>query len=252
MLNRIQLWLKSHFGVCSPEENIPAIQQWFSSPYGQTLLAQEKKHIDDAISCLFGYHLCQLGVSPSLPLYVNSKINHKFILSPCNTGDPLISALCDHARLPLPAETIDVFLMHHALDFSQKPHQLLSEAAKATVARGHIVIVGFNPLSLLGLWRYFLRLVTRKPEWRQEPLPLKRLMDWLELLGLTTISIRQGYHCPTKRREKGFLSQYNLPFGGYYVLTARKDIYGATLIKPKQYWQDMEVGTMPNRAHAER
>lgn len=248
MRNRIQTWFKHRFGVSPPALAIPAIAQWFSTTQGQALLYQQQAHIDESLSCLFGYHLCQLSVCPDITLFQASKIGHRFALGPC-TGKS-VGGRCDYRKLPLPAESIDVFLLHHALDFSQTPHQLLAEVAKATVPRGHIIIVGFNPWSLLGVWRYLLRILMRKPAVRQELLPLRRLQDWLTLLDLKVISVMQGYHLPTKRLHGAILKNGIWPFGGYYIITARKDIEGVTPIMPIKNWKKADLRAMPDRARA--
>lgn len=249
MLSRLQTVVKKYFGVCNAGTAIPAINGWFTSAArGQALLQQQKAHIDESLSCLFGYHLCQLSVCPNTDLTKSSKIGHKFSLGPC-VGNS-VSALFDNGKLPLPPESMDVFLLHHALDFSQTPHQLLAEVARALVPRGHIVIVGFNPWSLLGLWRSIVRIVTRKPESRQELLPLKRLEDWLVLLDLKAINIEQGYHFPSKNPVGSLQGHLTFPFGGYYLVIARKDIEGVSPISPASGWKKVDIGGMPDSARS--
>src|SRR5690606_13995139 len=126
-----------------------------------------------ALQDLFGYHLLQLSMSPQLDLSDSSRISHRFSLNPLpGSSNAKLAALADFSQLPLAEESIDVALLHHVLDFSESPHQLLRETARVLIGRGHLVILGFNPLSLFGSYRWFARFVSRKPRWRYQALPL--------------------------------------------------------------------------------
>lgn len=233
------------------EVSVEAATQWFRRGRGRLLLEQERLDIDEALSCLFGYHLCQISACQALDLTASSRITHTFALHPmaeARVGKD--AASCDFHRLPLAPQSVDVFLLHHALDFSQTPHQLLAEATRATIARGHLVIVGFNPWSLGGIWRWLKGLTSSNPLWQQQHLRLARLSDWFALLELELLEIKRGplwpvADAPQNRFGRALLAinkmmrRLNMPWGDYYVAIVRKDVLGAIPVKP--HWSTVPV-----------
>lgn len=239
-IQRIRRFWRTHLGVIPLERAIPQITQWFETPLGSALLHEEQQSIDNALNCLFGYHFLQLSVSPALDLGEQSRISHRFALHPLRAENPRLSAQADFHQLPLPAESIDVVLLHHTLDFSENPHQVLRESARLLISRGHLIIVGFNPWSLFGLGRWFARFLSRKAYWRHQTLRPGRLVDWLTLLDLEAVDVQQGFYRlpfqnPSMLKHLHWLERWGkrwrLPWGGYYIIQARKDRVGLTPLK---------------------
>lgn len=237
------LWRK-RFGVMPLRESIADVTQWFTTPLGQALIETEQQAIDDAMQCLFGYHLLQLGISGQIDLTGSSLISHRFIIHPRAEANSRLGAIADFNRLPLPTETLDAVLLHHVLDFSQSPHHLLREATRVLIPRGHIIIVGFNPGSLWGLGSRLSRLFTSRARWRHQYLRLGRLLDWLKLLDVEPVEIYQGFYPPPLPQESAIKrlqwmerwgKRLHLPWGGFYLIVARKDHVALTPIKPTWY-----------------
>jgi SAM-dependent methyltransferase len=213
-----------------------ALQNWFSSPTGQRILAREQQEIDKALSCLFGYHLLQMSALPNERLYQSSRICHCCRVS-FDAKHP--AELASHFEtLPLADESVDVTLVHHALDFSENPHQLLSEVSRVTIAHGHIVIVGFDPLSLTGAIKPFAQLANVSPFWLRHSLGCNRITDWLKLLGFEAKETYLGHSLtPMMASRSGRLgaSLYRntqLPFGHFYCIVARKTVASIRPNKP--------------------
>lgn len=233
------IWRK-HLGVMPLERSIPQVCEWFETPLGRALLNEERESVDQALHCLFGYHLLQLSISPRLDLGEQSRISHRFALHPLHADNPRLSALADFHQLPLAAESIDVVLLHHTLDFSENPHHLLRESARLLIPRGHLIIVGFNPWSLFGMGRWFARFFSRKAYWRRQTLRFGRLVDWLTLLDFEAVDVQQGFYRlpfqnPSILKHLHWLEPWGkklrLPWGGYYIIQARKDRVGMTPLK---------------------
>ena len=112
--------------------------------------------------------------------------------------------LGDARQLPVATDSVDAVLMPHTLDFSPKPHQVLREAERVLIAEGRLIILGFNPWSLWGLWRLVHRGPSRIP-WCGHFLAMRRLHDWLRLLGF---KIEQTRHL-----------MFRPPFGGRRMMT---------------------------------
>lgn len=236
-------WRK-RFGVLLLRHALRPLSQWFGSPLGQLLVSKERELIDDQLRNLFGYHLLQLSVAHQLDLTQASRISHRFALYPQVAEQPLITGLADFNHLPLPANSIDLVLLHHVLDYSQKPHQVLREAASTLISQGHLVVIGFNPWSLFGLWRWVVRFFSSAPQWRHQSLRLGRILDWLAVLDFEPIVIKQGFYCPPCHKPKVIKylqwmehwgKRLNLVGGGFYMIVARKDSLALTPLKPQ--WQ---------------
>ena len=143
--------------------------------------------------------------------------------------------------LPLEDESIDVVLLHHALEYSHWPHQILRESARVIIPRGHIIICGFNPWSLQGLVQFFTRWFSKNVFWQRSNLRKSRVVDWLRL-DCEPVACYRGFYRPpinNKRilKQSTFLDRVcrrlHLPLAGYYVLVARKDTLGVTPLKPR-------------------
>jgi SAM-dependent methyltransferase len=248
LLLRLRVIMRRHFGVLPLTQSIPELADWFETPLGQALLSEQKEALESSLSCLFGYHLLQLSVSPRLDLTGGSRISHRFALNPESLDGARVAGVADFNHLPLPAETIDLVLIHHALDFSQSPHQLLRESVRVLIPRGYVIIVGFNPWSWFGVGRWFGRLFGCKAHWRHQSLRLGRLLDWLTLLDLEPVTVQRGFYRPPLQRP-GLLKylhwlerwgkRLRLPWGGFYLVVARKDIVAMTPLRPA--WSDYKV-----------
>lgn len=237
------LWRK-RFGVLPLRVSLQPLNEWFASPLGQVLLAQEQLLIDEHLRNLFGYHLLQLSVTQERDLMAASRISHRFALYPQESGNPVISAKADFNHLPLPANSIDVVLLHHVLDYSQSPHHVLRETTNVLISSGHLILIGFNPWSLFGLGRWFARLFSTAPQWRHQSLRLSRVLDWLAVLDMTPVIIQQGFYRPASQRPgmikylqwlERWGKRLRLPWGGFYLIVARKDYAAMTPLKPA--WQ---------------
>jgi ubiquinone/menaquinone biosynthesis C-methylase UbiE len=202
---------------------------------------------------MFGYHLMQLSGLPTSSFFSASSTGHQFIIDPCgfscdsetaNDNVYVSSLIALFEQLPIDADVIDVALLHHALDFSTHPHQLLREVTRVLIPNGHIVLVGFNPFSLLGLGHNIARLFSRSYTYRRQHLPVSRLKDWFEVLDLELVYSRRGYYgLPFNRYSSSRMNRWLeilMPIiGGFYVLILRKNITPMTKIQTK--WKKRSV-----------
>lgn len=237
--------MDQHHGVQPASKAIPQIEQWFDNPLGKELLSQQQLAVENALSCLFGYHLMQLSMSRKVQLFNSSTINHRFTLSPaCYTENSTIAGQSFFDSLPLPAESIDVAVLHHVLEFSERPHQLLREVSRVIIPRGHLVIVGFNPWSIMGGYKRFARIVTASPQWRYHSLRLGRILDWLRLLDFEITGIEHGFFGPpinstSLLKRMSWIDRLgrrlHLPNGAYFCVVARKEVTAIVPMRP--VWQ---------------
>ncbi len=192
--------------------------------------------LDQLLPAFFGYHLAQFSVQQE-SLFHSSTIQHKFCVGLDNSNpDCLVTS---PAKLPFENDSIDVVLLHHLLDFIESPHETLREIARVTLPLGHVVIVGFNPLSLWGIWRQFAKFGGKAP-WNSRFIRPGRLMDWLNLLNFKIDRAQYAIYRPPVGKYAGPVIDYsqgvsrnlNLPIGSVYVIVAKKHIGAVRPIRP--------------------
>ena len=213
----------------------PALQHWYNTPVGQRVWQYEKQLLDHHLPGFFGYHLLSLGVSPHLPLATASPIHHQITLGPAPMSDS-VSACAEFHALPLESESIDVALLHHSLDYSEDPHQLLRETARVLIPFGHVLIFGFQRWSALGMQHTLRsRLHPEDPVASHHFLSLMRLHDWLKLLDFEILKSRHTVYVPPQlgdgiRKRLHWFDRLawgaQLPFGSVYFILARKTVAG--------------------------
>ncbi len=220
----------------APVSRFDPMTSWFKTPLGKVLLAQEKRLLEGLLARRFGYHLLQLGCS-DIPMYDSSPINHKFSLA-LDVHNKQHMAVASTDAIPLSTNSIDLVLLHHALDYSDNQHQLLREASRILIAGGHMLIVGFNPLSTWGIRNRMQRRQGCSP-WNAHQLTALRVTDWLKLLEFQIESIHYGLYClpfnkPRLIRYSAFggklAGRMNWPTGAVYVISAKKQVAPLTPI----------------------
>ncbi|MEX1236681.1 MAG: methyltransferase domain-containing protein [Pseudomonadales bacterium] len=214
------------------------IRQWFESPLGQQVMKGQRAVLDQLLPGFFGYHFLQLSIQQS-PLFGASSIQQKMTMGlSLDDESPFVGRATE---LPFENDSMDVVLLHHLLDFYDSPHDMLREIARVSIPMGHLVIVGFNPVSLWGLFKPFGKLQGNAP-WIGHFVRPGRLMDWLNLLNFKIDRVHYTtYGLPTNRGNllprvpdysRGLSRKSNLPFGAVYVIVARKQVGAIRPIRP--------------------
>ena len=222
----------------SSQRELQGIRSWFASDLGRHVLKTELAMLEQLLPGLFGYHLAQFSVQGRV-LHDASPIQNKITMNLDMTKTSLVS---NPTQLPFANDSIDVVLLHHLLDFAESPQKILREVARATLPMGHVVIVGFNPMSLWGAWRSVVRSTRYKSiaPWNGAFIRPGRLMDWLNLLDFKIDRAQYSIYRPPVSRYLGDVNDYsdgvsrtlNLPIGSVYVIVARKHIGAVHSIKP--------------------
>lgn len=257
------LRIKNRFRIKSIESAYESISDWFETPLGRRLLKNERRALSDELRYLFGYHLMQLSSVHSANLYRASRINHCFRLAPYHreNGDPAEQpqGIAFYDDLPLEDESVDVTILHHVLEFSTNPHQIIKEAARVTITRGYVIIVAFNPFGLSGLWQPFGALLGKGGIYNRRVLRAGRVADWLEFLDFSCLNTRQIFHnLPINNyrflKSSKFIEHWaknNFLPGMSFLMVARKDKVGLTPIRPK--WEKAKLlGSIPVSKQAMR
>lgn len=172
--------IRSRYRLATASASQTAMLGWFEMPVGKRFL-EAQRSLCRGLLVPPGFRLVHLGVSPrhgvedcfSLPCQFT------FIQEP-GTGADGVSRF---DALPLPSDTFDLVVLHHALDFCDQPQRVLAEAARIVRPGGRIVLLGFNPYSLLGIGKWLLAPWYAAGVWRHNSLGRTRVCDWLVLLG---------------------------------------------------------------------
>ncbi len=214
------------------DDSIEAIQQWFVTPLGAQLLEEERDVLAKIMPSIFGYHLLQISVLSREALMECTGASHCFSLVPrIELGTPAQALVADAENLPFSNECIDAVVLHHTLDFADSSHQVLREASRVLRPGGKVVIVGFNPASLWGVCRQFVRRSKALP-WCGRFLSHRRIQDWLALLELKEEQNASGYYRPPVSSKSwmqrfAFVERwgrrYRASNGAFYVIVATKE-----------------------------
>jgi SAM-dependent methyltransferase len=213
---------------------LPITQQnWLSSPLGRYLLASEQAIYDQYVADIFGYNALQIGLL-EMDLLQQSRIAKRLHVD-VSAGD----VLCESEYLPFASSTIDLLCLPHVLEFSQNQHQTLREVERVLVPEGHLILTGYNPMSAWGVRRWFSK--RRHYPWCGATLSLRRIKDWLALLGLEYVSGgTQAFIFPINDEKwiqrqqciERFANKWSPPMGGIYYIVAKKRVVNMHLIKP--------------------
>lgn len=241
----------------APAQLVRALRAWFDSPAGRRLLEEEGRLIAEMSSSgVFGYHLVQLqDLGHGAEVYRDCLVSHRTVLDQDPSSGAPVSGISCHEHLPLQSDSVDVFVLPHTLDFSVDPHQVLREVDRVLIPEGRVLIVGFNPLSLWGLWRLMLRWRGDVP-WCGHFLSYRRVCDWLGLLGMDVERTDVCAFSPPVKRDSWHqrlnilerLGRKVWPMlAGVYVVRAVKRV--STVRPIRRRWRNLRVfGNVPEPA----
>ena len=219
--------------------DLVGIRKWYQTEAGELISHSVEQQIWQLTACIFGYVAVQVGHAfANCELLKNCTIGQQIVLD--NSVPSNVAA--NPTALPFPNDSVDLFLLPHTLDFVADPHQVLREVERSLVPEGHLIIIGFNPLSFYGLWRLF-HVWKKTAPWNANFYSIRRVRDWCSLLGFDEVDLQFNAHLPPFKRIQRWKRMQSLNrvlqkrmahSGGVYLFVARKRI--ATLTPIKQTW----------------
>jgi len=257
--------------------------QWLETVTGRALLQQESAKVNLALESIFGDQFLQIGAWGGNEFRQFARTKRTAV-----SGDVVgaeVDLVMAENCLSIANDSIDIILLPHVLEISDDPHGVLRELDRILRSDGHVVILGFNPVSLWGL-RHLLSRRKFPPGFRRL-ISEHRLRDWLRLLNFSVdhssfhyfqvpllrrvgkrsepasvrVEKRAGVagHADPARRSNRFFRALRLsisaaseawrrhaPFAACYMLVARKALYTATPIRPVWTSKRRLVGGLVN------
>lgn len=260
-----------------------ASSDWLETSTGRILLRLESARVRLAFESIFGDQFLQIGTWGGNEFRRHARTKRTAVAGTAiaDQADLVMAADC----LGIANDSIDVVLLPHVLEVSEDPHGVLRELDRVLRSDGHVVILGFNPVSLWGLRHLLSR--RRFPPGFRRMISEHRLRDWLRLLnfsvdhssfhyfaapvlrrsgrryrrsvdsagGVTGVSRKRDL----ARRGNRFFRAMRLsfsaatqvwrrhaPFAGCYMLVARKTLYTVTPIRPAWKPKRRLVGGLVN------
>ena len=222
--------------------SIQGFEDWLQTPAGQYVLNWEQQKHDLLVADIFGFNAVQL----SLPTHHFLRANRMPLRFRCDDGRyaGVSEVRSDLHFLPFAANSIDLVVLPHTLEFDANPHQVLREVERVLVPEGQVIVTGFNPFSLWGARRKLSRLQALPP-WRGAYISVPRLKDWFSLLGFEMQAGAFGCYAPAVSQEK-WLRRFQFmdaagdrwwpSAGAVYIVQAIKRQHGMRLITPT--WSD--------------
>ena len=206
---------------------------WAESDNANQYLQLESTYLKQALGQVAGPRVMQLGNLIDAKLIADIDFP-QLILADIDSQQSCIPTVSiDPAFIPIQTEMLSTMIVPHVLERHTMPHQVLREAHRVLIPEGHIILTGFNPVSVLGLQRY----LSSKSVCPGRYVTVKRVSDWLQLLGFEIVGSATFQYAPlvkSQRLNKGlqFLNSIGdrwLPmFGGGYIITARKRVLNPT------------------------
>jgi SAM-dependent methyltransferase len=232
-----------------------ALREWFDTPLGHTLHALEAHRLRTLLPSLYGTVAAQLGQPGRLDLLDACIAPTRIVLDdPVEAAPTGVRGLPE--ELPFDERSVNVVLLPHTLDFCDDPHQVLREVSRVLAPEGHVVILGFNPLSLWGMRRAFTRSPRGAP-WNGRFLRLARVKDWLKLLDFELTQGSMLYYRPPLAAETTMDRLHFLDRMGdrwwpmmaaVYLLVAKKRVVGMTPLRVEWKARPALAGVVPNVA----
>ena len=204
----------------------------------------------EALDDVFGWELLQLGLwGPRDSLLSGCRTRRHAVvgsersrLSDADVGARL-------SQLPVANGSVDAVLLPHTLEFETDPFAVVREADRVLAGEGQLIVLGFRPFSL---WGFRSRAISRGyPPGLKRMLGVRRVCDWLELLGYD-VGLNRSYlfappwggvaprpGVPSDLLRRGWIKPWP---AGAYLLKARKRVYTLTPIRPRARERVQPIG----------
>lgn len=203
-------------------------------------LSNEKAQLAALLPQLHGFYLVQLGVFDHYDLGATSTIPHLVYAGKVENDHPDKVIESNLTELPFQYESVDVLMLPHTLEFAQAPDKLLNEIYNILIPGGKLLLLGFNPFSLVGLTKLIKS--DKNSLWQGNLHSISHVKFWLQACGFSveiqkTFCFRPPIKDETLFNKLAFLEplgQFCMPYwGSVYLIVAQKKMMPLSPIRKR-------------------
>ena len=122
------------------------LHDWLATPLGQRLYQLECKLVGEAVAQVFGWQLLQIGIwGEDARLIADARTQRKSVLARQHGATVAVHSRAD--ALPIASDSVDAVLLPHTLEYEPEPHDILREVERILPGEGHVIVLGFRPIS---------------------------------------------------------------------------------------------------------
>lgn len=234
-----------------PDAATRDVHSWLRTPLGQRVYRLERKMTSEALAHVFGWQMLQIGLwGDDDGLIAEGRTQRKTVLARrgARAASHLAAIRSRTDSLAIASDSVDAVVLPHTLEYEPEPHEILREVERILSGEGHLIVLGFRPLSSWGLRHLFAK--DGFPPGLERLIGEGRLRDWLKLLGFEIVDARR-YLFTLPWGSAGHSSHSLLErtgahlwpvFAGGYLIKARKRVYAVTPIRPRWRLRPKVVG----------
>lgn len=205
-----------------------SVQDWLASAGGQDFQQAEKDAASVELGRMFGAQFLQVGAWGEPEGFLAFPGTARRAICDRRPGEG-VGFVARPENLPVAGQSVDGLLLPHTLELTRYPHEVLREAERVLAGGGRIILLGFNPLSVLGIRRFLTR--GGFPPGLTQVVTERRLRDWLSLLGFD-VTISRRYFPALTGGGAARDGIRKLPFAyGAYLLVAVKRVHVVTPLR---------------------
>lgn len=211
--------------------------RFFSTGAGDRLLDHQREELRKIMPAVVGYNCLQFSIAKGINLCESNSIGHyvKVGYAPGYSAEEDDDCWVDMRDLPIASDCIDIAILHHMLDFSSSPHQVLREVDRTLTEGGYLILVSFQPRSTWSIAKRYWAAkhwINSRVVKRCKPVSISRMNDWLRLLNYDVHHQQANYFVSSRldrflsRSSNRFvgasLQKLFSPLGVYSIVVARK------------------------------
>lgn len=214
-----------------------ALAEWYATRLGQSILGELDRVLAPRLRDIFGYQGLQIGNPvPARPLLKGAGLQRLLTVDAPRSEPDGVDIVADVNALPIASDSAKAVLFFHTLEFCDDPHQALREADRVLTDDGHLIIIGFNPVSAFGVRGTLTGWRGRAP-WCGRFWSQRRIAEWLSVLDYRLLHSESFFLRPpvdsegllTRLRGLERWSPVAGTLGGLHVIQARKQVIPLTM-----------------------
>lgn len=204
------------------------MEQWLNTPPGKILIKMENQWLTSIFQNISGNYILQIGSDPIFVKSLNFK--NKIYL---NAAKPKIRdetyVIGKLNALPFMPNSMDTILLPHILETYEQAKRFLKECYDIISPEGYLVILGFQPWSLVGIQHWLLS----KGNWESKYNSSYKIRSWLKKIGFEIQDENAFFYDKDRNIIKWVKKIYNIKnisdlalprITGIYIIVAKKRV----------------------------